>query len=437
MVKHNQPQTQFARGFKLGKLGLKLTGSYLGYQVQNLFANAAAKDERRKVFQKQASRSIREELQSLKGAVMKVGQAMSLQTHLLSPDATAELAHLQMRAPAMHSTLARAQFKASIGRYPEEVFREFESEPIAAASLGQVHRAVTPQGELVAVKIQYPAIRAAIENDFKLLHSTTLPGRISGHLPAEVLKEIESNILKETDYVSEAGNLEFFGRALAGLSYITVPRPFPGLSTDRVLTMSFLHGVTMDEFLAESPAQTQRNLLGHRLAELFHFQLRRVHALHTDPHPGNYLLDAEANIRMVDFGSASRFSPKLVEIIQLFTDRVWESGEQGLARMTRVICGAQTTKAPQRARQTVALSIEFYKTVFPGGPVNFGDSKVILTLTELWKEFLRNKLTCPDLIFASRAEMGLYNLLHKLGATVDTTEILNAVTKMPTIDQRD
>src|SRR5205085_7120790 len=92
---------------------------------------------RRQRFQERASRRVRQELQSLKGAAMKIGQIFSLQTHALPEDAIKELATLQMHAPAMHPSLARAQFKSSMGKYPEEVFREFDAEPFAAASLGQ------------------------------------------------------------------------------------------------------------------------------------------------------------------------------------------------------------------------------------------------------------------------------------------------------------
>ena len=105
---------------------------------------------------------------------MKLGQLLSLQTQALPEEAITELANLQMHAPGMHPTLARAQFKSSLGKDPDEVFRRFEEEPFAAASLGQVHRAITRAGETVAVKIQYPAIRAAIESDLKLLRSATL-----------------------------------------------------------------------------------------------------------------------------------------------------------------------------------------------------------------------------------------------------------------------
>ncbi len=189
------------RGLRLGKLGLSITGSYLGYQAQNIFLGERQRDQRRRQFQTQSSRRIRAELGSLKGAAMKLGQLLSLQTQALPEEAIAELANLQMHAPGMHPTLARAQFKASLGKDPEEVFRRFEDEPFAAASLGQVHRAVTRAGEDVAVKIQYPAIRAAIESDLKLLRSATLPARMTGYAPGDIIDEIQRGFLEETDYV--------------------------------------------------------------------------------------------------------------------------------------------------------------------------------------------------------------------------------------------
>jgi predicted unusual protein kinase regulating ubiquinone biosynthesis (AarF/ABC1/UbiB family) len=133
-----------------------LAGSYLRYQLQNLFAGESRRAEHRKLFNALAALQVREELQSLKGPIMKLGQMLSMQSHVLPEEVVHELTNLQMRAPAMHPALARAQFKGAYGKFPEQVFQEFAAEPFAAASLGQVHRAVTKAGEQVAVKIQYP-----------------------------------------------------------------------------------------------------------------------------------------------------------------------------------------------------------------------------------------------------------------------------------------
>src|SRR5262249_3876544 len=153
----------------------------------------------------------------------------------------------------------RAQFKSSCGKYPEEVFREFDPEPFAAASLGQVHRAVTRAGEKVAVKIQYPAIRASIENDFRLVRSAAFPGRLTGHAPVAVFEEVRRGFLEETDYIREAKNLEFFGASLSGFAYLTVPKVYSALTTDRVLTMSFVEGLNVAAFRQTKPSQAIRD----------------------------------------------------------------------------------------------------------------------------------------------------------------------------------
>src|SRR5687767_5854475 len=230
MVKKQRPSGRIGRGLRMGRLGLALTGSYLGYQFQNLFLDEQQRPERRKSFNSKAARQIRTELESLKGPAMKVGQILSMQFHIMPEEAVTELAKLQMRAPAMHPTLARAQFKASLGKFPEEVFREFTAEPFAAASLGQVHRARTKAGEEVAVKIQYPAIRKAIESDFKLLRSAALPVRLTGHATESMIAEVERGILQETDYVNEAQNIDFFRKQLALLDYVRVPSVHSNLS---------------------------------------------------------------------------------------------------------------------------------------------------------------------------------------------------------------
>jgi predicted unusual protein kinase regulating ubiquinone biosynthesis (AarF/ABC1/UbiB family) len=418
------------RGFRLGKLGLTLTGSYLGYQAQNLLLGEEQRAERQHRFQQKASRRVRQELQSLKGAAMKIGQIFSLQTHALPEDAIKELATLQMHAPAMHPSLARAQFKSSLGKYPEEVFREFDPEPFAAASLGQVHRAITKGGEKVAVKIQYPAIRASIENDFKLVRSATFPGRLTGHTPTAVFDEIERGFLEETDYVHEGKNLDFFGAGLNKFTYLTIPRVYLDLSTNRVLTMSFVEGLTMEAFLKTKPSQSIRDSIGSHLVELYYFQLHKLKTVHADHHPGNYLFRADGSIGLVDFGCVKRINFDATELINSVVDRTWRDSEKGTRRVLGLIFGENVPY--QRARKMLPTLEEMAGNLHPEGEhsvVDFGNATMLKALGRALPATLRDKLANPEFAFISRADLGLYSLLHQLRAHVNCKQIWRGVSR--------
>jgi len=412
------------RGFRLGKLGLSLTGSYLGYQLQNLLSSPKARDEGRRRFRQRSSRRVRLELESLKGPVMKLGQILSLQSHLLPPEIIAELARLQMRAPGMHPTLARAQFKSSLGSYPEELFGEFDPEPFAAASLGQVHRAIAKDGQRVAVKIQYPAIRAAIENDFKLLRSATLPGRLTGHAPLALLEEVRRGFLEETDYMQEGRNADFFRHQLRRFSYLSIPQIRWDLTTERVLTMAFVEGTPASEFLETRPSQGTRDILGARLFELYHYQVQRLQALHADHHPGNYLFLDDGRIGLVDFGCVKRFTMNLADVSRACVERSWLQNDRKAKEVLQIVFGPSITLA--RGRGMLIHFETLADILFPlagDRRVDFGKPSLLNGLSTALGKAVRHKLANPEFAFISRAELGLYSLLHQLGARVNATEI--------------
>ena len=417
-----------SRGFKLGKLGLSLTGSYLGYQLQNLLQAPEAREEGRRRFRQKSSRRVRVELESLKGPVMKFGQILSLQSHILPEELIGELERLQMRAPGMHPTLARAQFKGSLGKYPEDIFRQFDPEPFAAASLGQVHRAITREGQVVAVKIQYPAIRTAIENDFKLLRSATFPGRLTGHAPAALLEEIRRGFLEETDYLKEGRNADFFRERLRRFSYLSIPDIHWGLTTERVLTMSLLEGSPAGEFLESRPSQSLRDTIGSRLFELYHYQIQRVQALHADHHPGNYLFQPDGRIGLVDFGCVKRFSMDLASVSRSCLERSWSQSDVKAKQVLQAVFGPGTTLAKGRVMLSHLGNVSDILFPLTGDPrVDFGNLSLLNSLGTAMGKAVSNKLANPEFAFISRAELGLYCLLHQLGARVNATEICRRV----------
>src|SRR6059058_3344677 len=257
----SQKNTTTGRALSMASMGADIAGSYVGYLLQRAFLGEAKGKIKLKSTHTRAARRMANEMQALRGPAMKLGQMLSLQTGVLPDEMLAELATLQMEAPGMHPSLVRVQIKGSLGDEPEEIFKQFTAEPFAAASLGQVHHAVTREGQSVAVKIQYPGIRRAIENDFRLFRTFSKPAQASGHIPKSAIAEIENQIISETDYQREADNMEFLADRLAPLSFVRVPRVFREYSSDKVLTMSLMTGRHLEDFLAQRPSQKLRNQL--------------------------------------------------------------------------------------------------------------------------------------------------------------------------------
>jgi predicted unusual protein kinase regulating ubiquinone biosynthesis (AarF/ABC1/UbiB family) len=423
--------SRLGRAMRIAGLTAGVTGSYVGYMLQRLFLDADGRERKRRSTYAKAGRRIRDELGLMRGPIMKLGQALSLHGEIIPDEILAELTKLQMEAPGMHSSLARAQFKASLGRAPEDVFKTFDPEPFAAASLGQVHRAVLRDGTPVAVKIQYPQIHAAIENDFRMLRQISMPVQASGHLPKAALDEMESQILAETDYVREADHIDFFRANLTPLSFVAVPRVYRDCSSDRILTMSIVQGQHLEAFLARRPPQRLRDAIGSRLLELFYFQLVIVETIHADPHWGNYLFNDDGTIGLVDFGCVKRLGPEIAGPLRksfLYPGPVDSREFQQLMHTQFGRPGHRLAPATQRA--ITALGERFYRRVYPPDPkdddrlFDFSDAGILRDYVRLVTKLTRAKGVAPHYIFLSRAEIGLYTTLHRLGARVRTSAIL-------------
>jgi predicted unusual protein kinase regulating ubiquinone biosynthesis (AarF/ABC1/UbiB family) len=414
----------------MASMGADIAGSYLGYALQRAFLGETKSRAKLKSTHTRAARRMRDEMQALRGTAMKLGQTLSLQTGVLPDEALAELATLQMRAPGMHPSLVRVQIKKSLGREPEEIFKQFTPEPFAAASLGQVHHAVTKEGERVAVKVQYPGIRDSITNDVKLFRAVSKPAQASGHLPKVAIDELEKQFLAETDYKREADNIEFFQKELAPLSFVRVPRLLRKYSAGKVLTMSLMRGQHLDDFLAKRPSQKLRNELGTRLFDLFYFQVLSIGSLHADPHWGNYLFDTDARISLVDFGCVKTLSPATVTYLHKAFLYSGSIHSDDFGRLLETYYRAEGLKLlPVTRRSLLKFADNFYRNVYPPNPrkderFDFGDREFLNNYLTESKNLFRTKGMLADLIFMARAEMGLYQTLHRLKAQVPTSQIV-------------
>ena len=237
-----------------------------------------------------------------------------------------------------------------------------------------------------------------------------------------VVDEVRRGFLEETDYIKEAGNLDFFGQRLRSFPWLSIPKVHHALSTDRVLTMSLVKGATLAEFLKQKPSQALRDLIGSRLVEMYYFQVHHLRALHADHHPGNYLFQPDGHIGLVDFGCVKKINFDVSDLIQSCVNRAWRQGEAPARHVLELVFGPQIPYG--RARKMLPTLEEFADILYPlgarsGGIVNFGDAKLLNILSRTMMRAVRDKVINPEFAFISRADMGVYSLLHQVKARVD------------------
>jgi len=413
-----------ARG-RLVRMGLMGAG-VVGRNALAGIRKIGATEERRREIDRATHESnairIFDSMSHMKGAFMKLGQMLSLQAHTLPEPYLRRLADLQWEAPPMHGTLMRMQFRNEMGKDPEEIFESFDREPFAAASLGQVHRATLKSGEMVAVKIQYPGIARSIDSDFSNLKTMLSTIRLSREQYGEVwdaVEEVRQHFHHEVDYVQEAATIDEFRRLLRDRDDIRIPRVHKELSTSRVLTMEFIEGKHLRDFLKTRPPQEERDALGERLLDLFFRQAFDFGLLHADPHPGNYLFLGGGRIGLLDFGCSKKFDAAFVkEHRNLFKIRIGDA--EALERHYRVfgVLGEQDPLRDQKRDALLRMQRMDIAKYHEDKVFDFSDALHYRELMAGFQELVRLGLTTPGYVLYVRAKMGLYHLFHQLGARI-------------------
>jgi predicted unusual protein kinase regulating ubiquinone biosynthesis (AarF/ABC1/UbiB family) len=262
-------------------------------------------------------------LGNLKGPLMKVAQLMATIPDLLPPEYAAELQKLQSEAPPMGWAFVRRRMNAELGPDWRSKFKEFEHHPAAAASLGQVHRAQSLDGALLACKLQYPDMQSAVEADLQQLQwLLAIRRRLDTAIDtSEIGKEIGARVREELDYRREAKHVALYRTMLDGVDSVRVPRAWPEVSTDRLLTLDWLDGSRM--LAHKNDPLPARNALATAMFAAWWFPFSRFGVIHGDPHLGNYTVferdGAAAGINLLDYGCVRIFPPTFVRgVVDLY-----------------------------------------------------------------------------------------------------------------------
>ncbi len=320
-VRRRRPQpvssTTFAsRNAQLAAVGARAGASHAVHRARLVTASGERRDQLESEHQLRTAAQVAAALGNMKGALMKIGQMASYLDDGMPEPVRAALASLQQDAPPMSAELTAQVVRDELGADPARVFAQWDPEPIAAASIGQVHRAVTQSGLAVAVKVQYPGVDDAIRAD---LVNTDLLFRALGMMfpgldPGPLVDELRARLTEELDYGNEAVNQRFFVDAFRGHPNISVPGVIDELSTRRVLTTELAVGSRFAE--VEQWSQTERDLAAEAIYRFVFGSIYRLHAFNGDPHPGNYLFRPGGHVTFLDFGLVKRYLPADVELFE-------------------------------------------------------------------------------------------------------------------------
>ncbi len=373
----------------------------------------------------------------LKGLPLKLAQMMSQEEELLPEEFRKELSRSCYQSPPMNRALVRQTITANLGAPPEKLFRSFSETPFAAASLGQVHLALSHEDRKIALKLQYPGIARTVKNDLAVV------GSFASALPW--LKEVQGawtevadRMLEELSYVNEAKWTEWF-RANLGIAEVTVPGIHAAFSTDTVLATDFMEGAHLQEWLGQTPCQEERDALAKVLWSIYLKSVYELNALNADPNPGNFLIRCEPNrpgriledggVAMLDFGCVKSFpqafGSNLGKLFAMHADGYFAKGKHSLVEEYAAIGILRITDPREdfsglekHLRSMGEWVLRPYRTSafdFSTAGDYFQECRA-----EAWSLFRKVKGIefSPDFVFLDRARYGLYRTFQKLGARV-------------------
>jgi len=405
----------------LGTLQAKIAAAYLFYWMRGWLLSA---DDRQRLLTETHWRTAVRVLDSmgyLRGAVMKLGQTLASFPDIAPKEFVETLERLHYDAPPMHWPLLREMVHNELGDDPENLFASFEKRAFAAASLGQVHRAQLRSGETAAVKIQYPGIARTITEDFRNLLLFLSPARVQNDWVyiKDQMEDLRLRLETEVDYRQEAATQEKARMLFRDQDGIVVPKVYPKLSTDRVLTMDYLEGIHLEEFLQSNPSQEQRNEAGRKITRAWYRLFAAGRLLYADFHPGNILFLPDGRIGLIDFGFVVPLEGELWQILGRM-DKCFVTG--GRAVLEAAAKEWQYLSDDPADAERLQLSVEFIewtcRSRSMGGDFDFGDEADFRQGVDLAVKYMRRRYarSHPTSVAVTRHNFGFRALLYRLKA---------------------
>ena len=428
------PTNKLQRASKLVKTGVKVGANYAKYYGKKVVNPSLTKEQ----LNEDNAEDIYDGLKSLKGSALKVAQMLSMEKNIMPKAYVEKFSLSQFSVPPLSPPLVRKTFKKYLGKYPEDLYDTFAAQSVNAASIGQVHQA-TLNGKKLAVKIQYPGVADSISSDLALVKPIAKKMfNLQGEGKEKFFKEVEDKLLEETDYNLELAQSIAMTEDCATIPNLVFPRYYPDLSSERILTMDWMDGEHLSEFVAHNTDQEAANKLGQALWDFYMYQMHILKRIHADPHPGNFMVDKDHNLIAIDFGCIKHVpqdfyipyfdlaEPSNINDPNIFKQKLYE------LEILRDDDDSETVKFFSALfHEMLSLFTQpMHQEEFDFRDSTFFDQIAVLSEkyskdTEIRK--MNGNRGSKHFLYINRTFFGLYNLMHDLKAQIKVNNFKNYV----------
>jgi predicted unusual protein kinase regulating ubiquinone biosynthesis (AarF/ABC1/UbiB family) len=418
------PKHKITRAVNLAQSGAKIGINIAKYKVKKALTGVSDRNTLDRLNAEETFKTF----SKLKGGPLKIAQMLSIDQNIMPSAYVQEFQKSYYSAPALSYPLVVQTFRREFGKTPTQIFDHFSSKACAAASIGQVHKARIGKKDY-AVKIQYPGVSSSLKSDLNLLKpfATSLLG-LKEDLLSPYINEVEERLLEECNYELELERSIRLAKDSRNLKDTYFPNYYPDLSSDKIIVMDWVEGLTLDKFIKQNPDQALRNKIGQALWDFYHYQIHTLKQFHADPHPGNFII-YEDQLWVIDFGCVKSvgddFYKKYFSLLDL--ERVQHSLDfESILSDLELIKVDDEEHTKNKLIHFYRQSVELLSKPYQSEEFDFGDKDYAKSIYAFSEKALKDKdldkVTTTrghaDAIYVNRAFYGVYNLSALIGAKI-------------------
>ena len=412
----NIPITKIQRASKLVQ-----TGAKDGDKMVNPKADAKER------LDESNATDIYDGLKDLKGSALKLAQMLSMDKNILPQAYVDKFSLSQFSVPPLSAPLVMKTFKKSFGKFPNELFDDFNSEAENAASIGQVHRAFK-NGKALAIKIQYPGVAESILSDLAMVKPIAMKMfNINGDHSDVYFKEVEGKLLEETNYLLEIKQSKEVVAACHHIPNLQFPKYYENWSSQQIITMDWMEGIHLSEFTKINTNQDLANRLGQTLWNFYLYQIHILRKVHADPHPGNFLVSEEGKLIAIDFGCMKTIPEDFYKpYFELFNKEVLDDSKLFHRKLLELeILREDDTKEEVDFFTNMFHDVlSFFTQPFRENAFDFSDQNFFDKIAAIGERYFKDTRTrnmnanrgSRHFIYLNRTFFGLFNLMYDLKA---------------------